>query len=289
MSQPQHQHHATPVAVPAATPAARERLREAHRREALAARTRRRILVGVSVLAVLALAGGAALAIGLADDGRTPLAATVPGGGTGRAGGTAAPLVVPANSTGPDGTVIVYGKADAPHTLQVFEDFRCPICKSFEAAHGQAVQQLADDGTYRIEYHLAAFLDAGLGGRGSHTALAAAGAALNEGVDKFKQFHDVLYANQPEEREDGFGDVNRILALAGQVPGLRTEAFTKAVTEGTYAPWAAEVAAAFESSGVTGTPTVRLDGTTVKLSDAAGHALTTEQLTARLRQAAGAQ
>ena len=267
-----------------AAPTARERLREAHRREAQAARSRRRIVVSASVVAVLALAGGTALAIGAATDDTTATVAGSPG-----AGAVGAPLVVPANASGPDGTVIVYGRADSPHTLQVFEDFRCPVCKSFEKSSGKAVQQLADDGAYRIEYHLAAFLDVNLGGRGSRTALAAAGAALNEGVDKFKQFHDVLYANQPDERQDGFGNVNTILTLADQVPGLKTDAFTKAVTEGTYLPWAARVAEAFNTSGVTGTPTVKLDGSPVQLSDSSGRALTADQLTDRLKQATGAK
>ncbi|GHH66212.1 hypothetical protein GCM10018781_19730 [Kitasatospora indigofera] len=271
----------------ASLPTARERIQEAHRLEARSARTRRRIVVGAAIVAVLALAGGTALAISTAGGG----AEDAPAAAGARAGtaGSAGPLVVPANTSGPDGTVITYGKPDAAHTLQVFEDFRCPVCKTFEKAHGKAVQQLADDGTYKIEYHLAAFLDVNLGGRGSRTALAAAGAAANEGVDKFKQFHDVLYANQPEERVDGFGDVNRILALAEQVPGLKTEAFTKAVTEGTYAPWAAKVAEAFNSSGVTGTPTVKLDGKPVKLADDSGRPLTADQLTTQLKQAAGAR
>ncbi|WP_329500082.1 DsbA family protein [Kitasatospora herbaricolor] len=271
----------------ASLPTARERIQEAHRLEARSARTRRRIVVGAAIAAVLALAGGTALAISTAGGGAedAPVAAGAPA----KAAGSAGPLVVPANTSGPDGTVITYGKPDAAHTLQVFEDFRCPVCKTFEKAHGKAVQQLADDGTYKIEYHLAAFLDVNLGGRGSRAALAAAGAAANEGVDKFKQFHDVLYANQPEERVDGFGDVNRILALAEQVPGLKTEAFTKAVTEGTYAPWAAKVAEAFNSSGVTGTPTVKLDGKPVELADDSGRPLTADQLTTQLRQAAGAR
>ncbi|MFD9594591.1 DsbA family protein [Kitasatospora sp. NPDC059973] len=258
---------------------ARERIQEAQLRERAAAKRRQRIVVGVSIVAVLALAGGTALAINAAggDDSSSASAAADP---------TA--LVVPANTSGPDGTVIVYGKPDAAHTLQVFEDFRCPVCKSFEATNGDTVRKLADDGTVRVEYHLAAFLDKNLGGKGSRTALAAVGAALNEGVDKFKQFHDVLYANQPDEREDGFGDVNHLLDLAGQVPGLKTDAFVKAVTDRTYAPWAKKVAEAFNDSGVTGTPTVKLDGKPITLFSG-NRATTPEQFTAQVKQAAGLQ
>ncbi|MFE2725343.1 DsbA family protein [Kitasatospora sp. NPDC059327] len=256
---------------------ARERIQEAQQRERLAAKRRQRIVVGVSIVVVLALAGGTALAINAAggDNASASSAAADP---------TA--LVVPANTTGPDGTVIVYGKPDAAHTLQVFEDFRCPVCRTFETTNGDTVRKLADDGTVKVEYHLAAFLDKNLGGKGSRTALAAVGAALNEGVDKFKQFHDVLYANQPDEREDGFGDVNHLLDLAGQVPGLKTDAFVKAVTERTYGPWAKKVADAFNDSGVTGTPTVKLDGKPITLF-AGKNAVTPEQFTAQVKQAAG--
>ncbi|MGW2254057.1 DsbA family protein [Kitasatospora sp. NPDC001660] len=255
---------------------ARERIQEAQRREQTAAKRRQRIVVSVAAVAVLALAGGGAIAVSSAKKDKETSA--------GAAASTA--LVVPANASGPDGTVITYGKADAPHTMEVYEDFRCPVCKHFEAADGDTVKQLTADGQIKVEFHLAAFLDKALGGKGSRTALAAAGAALNEGVDKFKAFHDVLYKNQPDERVDGFGDTDKILELADQVPGLKTDAFVKAVNEKTYAPWAAKVADAFNDSGVQGTPTVKVDGKAITLFAGQSPA-TPEQFTAQVKQAAG--
>ncbi|MGW6918492.1 DsbA family protein [Kitasatospora sp. NPDC054939] len=259
----------------AARRAATDRMREERERAERSARIRRRTVVGAASAAVLALVAGVALAIGGSSSGAGADLA-----------GTDGPLVVPAHTSGPDGTVVTYGKADAPHTLEIFEDFRCPYCERLETTTGATMKQLADSGTYKIEYRMAAFLDKGLGGRGSHVALAAAGAALNEGVDKFSGFHDVLYANQPEEREDGFGDVNRILDLAGQVPGLKTDAFVKAVQEGTYLPWAKKVDEAFDRSGVTGTPTVRLDGNKLDVFKN-GSPVSPEQFTALVRQVTG--
>ncbi|MBP0448876.1 thioredoxin domain-containing protein [Kitasatospora sp. RG8] len=273
-------HNTKPTRKQAERISARERIQEAQRLEQLAAKRRQRIVIAVSVVAVLALAGGTTLAITAADDDKSSSASSEAAEPTA--------LVVPANAGGPNGTVITYGKADAAHTLQVFEDFRCPVCKNFEAANGDAVKKLADDGTVKVEYHLAAFLDKNLGGRGSRTALAAVGAALNEGVDKFKQYHDVLYANQPDEREDGFGNVNHLLDLADKVPGLKTDAFVKAVNERTYAPWAAKVADAFNDSGVTGTPTVKMDGKPITLFSG-NRAVTPEQFTTQVKQAAGLQ
>ncbi|MFJ9446890.1 DsbA family protein [Kitasatospora sp. NPDC101235] len=251
---------------------ATERMRVARAQAERSDRIRRRVVVGGASVAVLALAAGVAFAVGGSS-----------GSGSSAANG---PLVVPANASGTDGTVITYGRADAPHTLEVYEDFRCPFCEQLETTTGKAIQQLADDGTYKIEYHLATFLDNNLGGKGSRTALAAAGAALNEGVDKFKAFHDVLYANQPDERSDAFGDVNHILDLAGQVPGLKTDGFVKAVQDGTYAPWAAKVNEEFNKSDVTGTPTVKLDGKKLDVLTN-GKAVAPEQFTAMVKQVTG--
>ncbi|MGW7581362.1 DsbA family protein [Kitasatospora sp. NPDC054768] len=251
---------------------ATDRMRVARAQAERSERIRRRVVVGGASVAVLALAAGVAFAVGGSS-----------GSGSSAANG---PLVVPANASGTDGTVITYGKADAPHTLDVYEDFRCPFCEQLETTTGTAIQQLADDGTYKVQYHLATFLDNNLGGKGSRTALAAAGAALNEGVDKFKAFHDVLYANQPDERSDAFGDVNHVLDLAGQVPGLKTDAFVKAVQDGTYAPWAAKVNEEFNKSDVTGTPTVKLDGRKLDVLSN-GKAVSPEQFTAMVKQVTG--
>ncbi|WP_051970645.1 DsbA family protein [Kitasatospora azatica] len=264
--------------------ARRERMNEARLREQRAQTVRRRVVIGVSVAVAAALVGGVAIAINSAGGSSS---AAAPRSASSAAGSGSGAVVVPAHAqgSGTDSTVITYGKPDAPHTLAVYEDFRCPICKKFEVANGALVQQLADQGNYKIEYHLAAFLDDNLGGKGSITALAAAGAALNQSPDDFKKFHDVLYANQPDERTDGFGDVNRILDLAGQVPGLKTDAFSSAVKDGTYLPWAEGVAKAFNSSGVTGTPTMKLDGKQLTLFDSKGTPVSADNF----KQQVGAQ
>lgn len=255
---------------------------ERQRQERLAAR--RRIAL-VALATVLVVGGGVGASIALAGGPAKP--GTTAGASTGSAGSTTA---VPANTTGPGGTVIVYGKADAPNTLDVYEDFRCPICDKLERADGSTIQKLADDGTYRIQFHMATFLDDNLGGTGSLTALAAAGAALNESPAKFQQFRAVLFANQPDEQNDAFAGTDHLLELAGKVPGLRTPAFDQAVRNGTYKAWAAEVGQVFSSSGVTGTPTLKLNGTVLDVFDnSTGSAITPAQFEALVRSTAGAK
>lgn len=76
----------------------------------------------------------------------------------------------------------------------------------------------------RTEYTMASFLDDRLGGGGSKKAVNALRAALGEG--KFVEYHEVLYANQPEESVDGY-TTTALLDLAGEVEGLRDPRSTR--------------------------------------------------------------
>ncbi|GAB3665804.1 thioredoxin domain-containing protein [Actinocorallia lasiicapitis] len=224
---------------------ARQKIQKQQRQERRAALLKR-VLIGVA--ATVAAVEGVTLAIVTAGS-----------------GGPSGPLVTPRNA---QGTTVVYGKADAPRTLDLYEDFRCPACRNLETTEGKTIQRLADEGTYKINFHFGAFLDDRLGGSGSLDALAAAGAALDQSPEKFKRFHDVLYANQPDESSDVFGDTGTLLTLAAQVPGLRTPEFERQLRDGTFKPWAAQVAAAFNESGVSSTPTAKLDGRKLDLGTA---------------------
>jgi protein-disulfide isomerase len=190
---------------------ARSRLRAEELRRKRARARWRKAGIAAAITAIL-LGGGTAIAIGTAN-------------GAANGGDQDGQVTVPANASGPDGTLIVYGRATARHTLDVWEDFRCPYCGELERTDGQVIQRFADTGVYKIRYHMGTFLDDNLGGRGSMEALQAAGAALNESTARFKAFHDVLYANQPDERTDAFADRNHLLTLAAKVPGLTTPAF----------------------------------------------------------------
>ncbi|WP_225849846.1 thioredoxin domain-containing protein [Streptomyces sp. HPF1205] len=183
---------------------------------------------------------------------QTPTTAPPPPGGL--------PSVVAA-----DGTTIVVGDPAAKHTVTIEEDPRCPICKRFEDANDAQLLALAKAGTVQLRYVLASFIDSTAGGDGSHRAVNALRAAVQE--NRFPAYHHVLYANQPPESADGFTTA-ALLSLAGQVPGLSTPAFKAAVTTDRYLAFVHRSEAAFLAGGATGTPTVKIDGTTVTGSDA---------------------
>ncbi|WP_407837770.1 thioredoxin domain-containing protein [Streptomyces sp. DSM 116496] len=236
---------------------ARERMREEREAQARREKLRGRVLIGGALVAVLALAVGIGLYV------------SKPGVDQEAAG---KPFVQPANTTGKDGIVIPYGKADAKNVLSVWLDPRCPYCAGVEIGLGKTIKEQADAGTYRVEYHFATFLDKALGGgKGSKRAVNALGAAVNESPEKFMEYLQVLYKNHPEqESDDKFGSTATLLDLANQVPGLRTPAFNQAVKELTYMPWVEKVGQAFYDQNMQGTPDVSINGTKLTVNSGKG-------------------
>ncbi|MEU3464152.1 thioredoxin domain-containing protein [Streptomyces sp. NPDC006733] len=178
------------------------------------------------------------------------------GGGAKAATGAGTLAQLPARMAA-DGTAIVLGDPKAPHTVQVYEDPRCPYCKRFEAGGGTALVPLVKDGKVKVEYTIASFLDANFGGSSSKKAANALRAAVDAG--KFAEFHAALFQNQPEEPDDGFTDAF-LLKIADTVPGLNSTAFQAAVKGQTHKEWVKTSEKAFEASGSQGTPTVLADG-----------------------------
>ncbi|WP_406009492.1 DsbA family protein [Streptomyces sp. NBC_00637] len=251
--------------------AARERLRVEREREAKRAKTRRQIIVACSVVAVLAAAGGIGYAV---------VQANKPGYWEDAA---KAKLVKPANTTGTKGTTVVMGKATAKKTLVMYEDPRCPICAQFEQTVGATVKSDYDAGKFKIQYVGASFLDNSLTGEGSKNALSALGAALNVSPEAFLEYKTALYSAKyhPEETSDKFKDDAYLIKVADTVSALKGNSkFQTAVKNGTYDRWALEMSKTFDKSGVTGTPTLKMDGKTLTGSDGKNAPMTVADFTA---------
>ncbi|MDX3237425.1 thioredoxin domain-containing protein [Streptomyces sp. ME03-5709C] len=219
---------------------ARERLHEQREHDQRKHRRKRTLIVAGSVVGVLAI--GAVIGVVVSGSG----------------GGTGAPATTPVGATGKDRLALPNGASDAPSTLTVYEDFRCPACAAYENELRDTVHSLQDQGELKVEYHLVRLIDGNLGGTGSLNAANAAACAQDEG--KFRAYHDVLYRNQPPENDDRFADKNHLLELAGKVPGLKTSAFTACVKDGRYDDWVNANNAAFGTAGFNSTPTILLNG-----------------------------
>ncbi|MGJ5896290.1 DsbA family protein [Streptomyces niveiscabiei] len=222
---------------------ARERLAVEREKQKAADKRRKVLIVGASVVAVLGVAAGiGVVAANAGKDG----------------GDSAGPVVAPSGANGKDALAIPVGKESASSTLTVWEDFRCPACKSFETAYRSVIHELTGAGKLKVEYHLATLIDGNLRGSGSRKAANAAACAQD--VGKFPAYHDVLYDSQPQETDDAYAKEAKLIELAGKVDGLDTPAFRACVEKGTHNAWVKKSAAAFSSGGFGGTPTVLFNG-----------------------------
>ncbi|MGN5632002.1 thioredoxin domain-containing protein [Streptomyces sp. AC154] len=228
--------------------AARDRLIQ--QREQLKARERRRrtLIVSTAVVGVLALA--AVVGVIAANS-----------GGKGSKDKASGPAVAPSGATGKDSLAIQVGADDAPSTLTIWEDFRCPVCAQFENAFRDTIHQLEQSKQLKVEYHLATLIDGNLGGSGSLKAANAAACAQD--VGKFSAYHDILYRNQPQEADDAFGDNSKLIDLSKKVDGLDTPAFRSCVEDGTHDSWVQKSDKAFRDGGFQGTPTALLNGQSI--------------------------
>ncbi|PJM94154.1 DsbA family protein [Streptomyces sp. CB01373] len=168
----------------------------------------------------------------------------------------------------PDGTTVRVGSPHAKTVVHLYEDLRCPVCAEFETeGGGEGLRELVLAGEVRADYTLASFLDDRLGGEGSKKAANALRAALDAG--KFAEYHEVLFAHQPEEEVDGYTDAF-LLDMASKVPGLRGAEFDAAVKGMKHRDFVTSSEKAFDTSGVSGTPTMKVDGRTVDAALAGG-------------------
>ncbi|MFG2756310.1 DsbA family protein [Streptomyces wuyuanensis] len=256
--------------------AARERLRLERERQARKDRIRRQVVVAVSTVAVLAAAGGIGYAVMQANKPSAWEAAKD------------AKVVKPKNSEGENGTTIVVGKPAAKKTLEVYEDSRCPVCATFEQAVGETVKKDVDAGKYKLKYIGATFIDNSDNGEGSKNALSALGAALDVSPEAFMDYKAALYSANfhPEESDDKFAEDAYLLEVADSVDALKNNAaFKKNVENGTFDSWALKMSKTFDDSGVSGTPTLKMDGKKVVAEGSDNAPMTVEQFNAAVDKA----
>lgn len=222
------------------------RTRAAEQARQLAARKeqerRRKVLrVGALVVGALVVAIAIAVAVSL---------------GGGEDDTTAGPVVVPAGATA-DGRVAV-GDADAPVTVSVFFDYMCPFCGRFEAANSAELDRLVAAGQARIDLRPLSFLDAQSEGTRFSTRTANALATVADGAPEVVwDFHQALFAKQPVEGTKGLTDAELAdIARDAGVPGAVVDRFAAEEFTG----WVDDVTKKAFDSGITGTPTVLVDG-----------------------------
>ena len=178
----------------------------------------------------------------------------------------------------PAGSDPVATPANDPSVVDVtlFVDYLCPVCGEFEKTNGEVINEMVKTGAITVEIHPIAFLDnRSQGTKYSTRATNAAACVANYTPDAFFAFHNLLYARQPQENTPGLDDPT-IIDMANQA-GANAQV-ADCINNGDFVDW---VASATENAmsgkvainnldpsftGVTGTPTVLINGVPFKYS-----------------------
>jgi protein-disulfide isomerase/uncharacterized membrane protein YphA (DoxX/SURF4 family) len=161
---------------------------------------------------------------------------------------------VPAGVSLADGVTV--GKATAPVTLDLYEDPQCPVCAQFESQVGPAISGWINSGKVKVHYHVISFLDSSSTTKYSSRAANALYAAAAVSPDAFAKYHQVLYQQQPAEGSAGLTE-DKLVQLAQQ---SGAGAAADQIRAGTYADYVARATDQSSKDGVTGTPTVLVNG-----------------------------
>jgi protein-disulfide isomerase/uncharacterized membrane protein YphA (DoxX/SURF4 family) len=164
---------------------------------------------------------------------------------------------VPTGVSLADGVTV--GRSTAPVTLDLYEDPQCPVCAQFEAQVGPAISGWIASGKVAVHYHVISFLDSASTTEYSSRAANALYAAAGVSPDAFARYHQLLYQQQPAEGSAGLTE-DTLVRLAQQ---SGAGAAADQIRAGTYADYVARATDQSSKDGVTGTPTVLVNGKAV--------------------------
>lgn len=156
---------------------------------------------------------------------------------------------------------VTMGEAGAPHSVVVYEDFLCPFCGDLEAATREELEELSADGEVLVEYRPFNLLER-ISDYSPRSTNAFAVVLTESGPEVAKEFHDLLFDNQPSE-SGPFPDNEALLDLAVEA-GAEESEVSEGILEETMSDWVDAATQAAADAGVRGTPTVLVDGQVVQ-------------------------
>ena len=172
---------------------------------------------------------------------------------------TAVPAATPSSVT-QDGAIRI-GDPNASVVVTVVEDFQCPACKQFEAISGDTLSELVADSTIAVDYKPIAILDRMSSTNYSTRAANASLCVADADISAWPTWHKTMFEQQPTEGGAGLSD-DDLLGLI-QLAQIDGPDLTSCITDGAYTDYVASQTQSVLDGGVTGTPTVMVNGETV--------------------------
>jgi protein-disulfide isomerase len=202
------------------------------------------VIIGAVVAAVVIIAVVVAIVMGRPDS-QAGASSAEPVGVVGGKGGGILVNTTPA-------------KANAP-TLDLYSDFQCPSCAQLEKRMGAQMAAMANAGDIKFVVHTLSFLDDNLKNDSSARSANAASCAADAG--KYLPYHAAVFAAQPAREGDGYTDTQLTqFASASGITGPALTTWQQCTTSGQHDKYVTSVQTASDKAGVTGTPTVKLNG-----------------------------
>ncbi|MEV7528228.1 DsbA family protein [Agrococcus sediminis] len=145
--------------------------------------------------------------------------------------------------------------------IEIYLDYMCPVCGTFDEANRATLEQLMQTGAATVEIHPITILDrASLGTKFSTRAASAAGCVAEFAPDQFWAFNSAMYDNQPAESTAGLTN-EEIIGLA-QGAGIDTEGgLADCINEGRFMSWAEDATVRAGTQPLPGTDGVVADRT----------------------------
>ncbi len=236
-------------------PGAEDRRRQARaaQQAALARAKRRRTLTQLAIVGGVAVVVIAiiATAVVLGTRGRSTAAAA--GGpvatGTTTVDGTSVPFAIGGGGDTADGVRV--GADTAKVKMDLWVDYSCPHCQEFEATNNATLTDLVASGKLAVTYHNIQIVT----DYGTEAGSASACLAVHD-PNAWPAFNAALYANHSATTDSWTStDLTRFAAANGG-----GDATQKCIADGTYKSWIADNTEASAKAGVTGTPTMFIDG-----------------------------
>jgi protein-disulfide isomerase len=215
---------------------ARERARIA---AAATARRRKRRRLGIIVLVIVVVVVAAGVGIGYATNFGKPKAENHHRQGWG-------PVKIE------KGKPITLGKPDAPVTLTLYEDFRCPHCAEMEKSLGPTITDLQKSGRIKVHQYVLPVIDQQDGQHGSARAGNAMACAAEEGFGE--PYRNGLFDNYGKNWTS-----KQLIDLANQVDKPKSQ-FTSCVKDMKHKGWVESVSQVAQQHNVNATPTVFING-----------------------------
>ncbi len=233
---------------PAKTDSRRAQMRAAQIAQAKKQKNQRIAIIAVAAVVTIALVVGVFLLVNRFNDSQ---AASAP----------------PSANANQSGMKVWSGNAkpNAP-VVALFLDYQCPACANFERNFGSSLEGLAKSGDIQLEYRTMTFLDTNL--RNDSSTRAANAAVCADVAGHYAEYHNAVFAHQPSQEGNGYTNDNLTKDFTAQagITGEALDQFNSCYANKRFSSFVNKVDDEAGRSGVTGTPSIQVNGKTLDMN-----------------------